>query len=66
VPTNPDGGGPYAWAKLNSRVCCPASPPQIGAMCNTPGDLECCYGAAQGFACNMQPNPDVWAAASCN
>jgi hypothetical protein len=67
VPTNLDGGGPYAWAKLNSRVCCPATAPEIGNECNSPGDLKCCFsGASAGFYCNQQPDPDVWAAATCN
>jgi hypothetical protein len=48
------------------QVCCPATAPEIGNECNTPGDLKCCYEAAAGFYCNGQPEPDVWAAATCN
>ncbi len=65
VPTSVDGGGPYQWATLQSKVCCPSSAPTIGNQCSAPGDLKCCYGNT-GFFCNNQPQPDVWATATCN
>jgi len=64
VPTQLDGGGPYAWVTLQSRMCCPTSAPTIDQVCTAPGDLVCCYGAV-GFSCNQQPSPDVWASATC-
>ncbi|MBX3129049.1 MAG: hypothetical protein KF718_20200 [Polyangiaceae bacterium] len=61
----PDGNGGTRWVRLMSRVCCAPLQPEVGQTCAAPGDLVCCY-SGNGFACDHQPEPDVWVNSACN
>ncbi len=44
------GGAPSVWTTVSNKKCCGATPPTIGAACDTPSPITCCYGTS-GFRC---------------